>query len=422
MGWLGYEVNGQSPNQTELIADLVYITSTASGSAYATSMYAAGYVWHEQPFWQSISRTAAGKIQANSNFPDGLPFIMSQVHKAGMKENLYVGVGVTTCGAAAFTGEYDYEYPDCVYFYSLGVDGIDDDWCNPTDGSGNPLDPQTQYTIFSNAMYAAGMQALFNVSEYGINNPQYWAPAISNTWRISGDVDNTGGWGATYGPCALFLAQTTVNFASGAGHWAYGGGLVAGWEGSLSTDQARAGAYMNFFLPEPIWAQNTPGSTSAADLLIIENPETIAINQDAAAFPCGFPVRDYGAGRQIYARPLAAPYHVAVLDLNNNVVTNTAQVNWTDLGFPATLTATVRNAGDRHTVGNLSGSVAESVSATGANIYVIDFSQNYPVPGGWDLFPLYRTPGEPLVWAWWHGNKVFEDEKYRNLPVLASRR
>ena len=392
MGWLSYEVYGELCNEANILGAVTYISTTASGSPGpygATSMLQAGYNLVEFPYWQATTRTAGGAIQPNVHYPDGMAYVISQIHAASMGIKIYTGAGVTACGSVGYQGSYGNWPADIATFKSWGMgtgDGLDDDWCNPTDGSGNPLDPQTQYTIAHNAMYNAGANFIFNVSEYGINTPQLWAPAIGNSWRISGDVDNSG-WDYPYSPLGLFYSQIAVNSYSGPGHWAYGGGVLPGWDGGNTTDQVRADFYLMAALPTNIWAQNTPYSTSASDLAILENSEVIALLKNWSTASLAL-AKSYGSGRYVYQRPLTNPNQTLVLTLNDNAAATPVPINWTDIGWSSALTATVRNAGDHRSWGSYCGSFSEGVSATGANIYVLDFTAPTPTP----------TPSSPPIY------------------------
>eukprot|EP00729_Bicosta_minor_P004665 gene4665-33737_t len=143
-------------------------------------------------------------------FPRGIPWLVEQVHNAGMLFGLYLASGNQTCNPGGrpyrIPGSWDVDKPNGHYtedaqtMADWGVDYIKLDWC------GFGVTPDTvgkhdgrqcgenitedeckerRFTAFGDALNKTG-KPIYLAASSMIGTPQ-WAPKVLNSWRIGGD-------------------------------------------------------------------------------------------------------------------------------------------------------------------------------------------------------------------------------------------
>ncbi|WP_171681431.1 cohesin domain-containing protein [Paenibacillus planticolens] len=261
--------------------------------------------------WQG-SRDANGKLTANkTKFPSGMKALSDYVHSKGLKIGIYTDIGQIGCGGN--TGSYGYYQQDVNQFTEWGYDYVKVDACG-ADAMG--LDFKTQYQQFKDALSQANPKRdiLFNICEWGKQQPWKWAPSIGNTWRVGYDIDNQG----DYWKGVLYEIDQTSPHAdvAGPGHFNDPDSLEVGviadkypGQKSLSYEESKANFSMWALLAAPLMlgldvtTLDEPGSYSSKFADIVTNAEVIAVDQDVAGIQ-GTKVAESTPGLQVYAKPL----------------------------------------------------------------------------------------------------------------------
>src|SRR6266540_4749039 len=165
----------------------------------ASGMKDAGYQYvNIDDGWWKGNRDAAGNITVDTTqWPGGMPAIADYIHSKGLKAGIYTDAGRAGCGfyfptghpAFPNTGSEGHYDQDFLQFSRWGFDYVKVDWCG---GDHEGLNPRTTYQSIADAISRAtaqtGRPLVFSVTEWGIQSPWDWAPAISNLWRTSGDI------------------------------------------------------------------------------------------------------------------------------------------------------------------------------------------------------------------------------------------
>lgn len=155
---------------------------------------------------------------------DGIKVVAGYVHSLGLKLGIYEDTGTATCQGLAGTYKgpngATYDTMDAQDFANWGVDYLKDDWCNVplSDVPGTTRDDKANYlyTQMSQALRATGRPIVFEAATLGDPGLSTftWAPAISNLWRTTTDINPS---------FASMLQNFTTNSAlaryAGPGHW-----------------------------------------------------------------------------------------------------------------------------------------------------------------------------------------------------------
>jgi hypothetical protein len=260
-----------------------------------------------------------------TDWPGGMSAIADYIHSKGLKAGIYTDAGRDGCGfyfptgrpAAPGTGSEGHYNQDFLQFAQWGFDYVKVDWCG---GNAEGLNPATTYQTISAAINRAttqtGRPMVFSVTEWGIQNPWDWAPAISDLWRTSGDIIFFGE--------SPSMARVLANFdaaqhpgAQSAGHYNDPDMLIAGLPG-FSDAQNRTHL--------SLWA--------------ISGAPLIAVDQDPLGRQ-GVKVAEDQSGRQVYRKVLSGSGRRAVVLLNRTGSAAAITARWSALGL--TGSASVRN-------------------------------------------------------------------------------
>lgn len=137
--------------------------------------------------WSSHRDTESQALVANAaKFPHGMAAISEFIHSKGMKFGMYSSAGIYTC--AGYPGSLGYEYIDASTFADWGIDYLKYDNCYNNGQSGSPFISHRRYAIMSQALASTGRPIVYSLCNWGEDNAWTWAPTISNSWRISGDI------------------------------------------------------------------------------------------------------------------------------------------------------------------------------------------------------------------------------------------
>ena len=335
------------------------VRATADAIA-SNGMKDAGYQFvNLDDCWQT-SRDAAGNIVADATkFPSGIKALADYVHSKGLKFGLYTDAGTRTC--AGRPGSLGHEYQDARTYASWGVDYVKEDWCNTLPGQ----DAEASYTLMRNALAASGRPIVFSICEWGSHKPWLWAGPIGNLWRATGDIQDCWDchktWGGN-GVVQILDQMDPIWTYSGPGHWNDPDMLEVG-NGGMTTEEDRAHFSMWALFSAPLMVGTDVVHMSAATRDILENKAVIAIDQDPLGQQ-GHRVWKDG-DREVWSKQLADGGRAVVL-LNRGAAPAQITAQWTDIGYPSSVAATVRDLWTGKEVTGQKGSYAADVPGDAA--------------------------------------------------------
>jgi alpha-galactosidase len=312
--------------------------------------------------WQS-SRDADGNIVVDSNhFPSGIKALADYVHSKGLKFGLYSDAGTLTC--AKRPGSIGHEYQDALQYAKWGVDYLKEDWCSTLPGQS----AESSYTLMRDALADAakktGHPILFSLCEWGSNKPWLWAGPIGNTWRSTGDIqdcwDCKKDWGGNGVVQIIDLLDPIYSYA-GPGHWNDPDMLEVG-NGKMTAEEDRSHFSLWALLAAPLLAGNDIANMSADTKQILLNKEVIAVDQDALGIQ-GHRVKKSG-DLEVWSKQLADGGRAVIL-LNRGASTASISADWSDIGYPASVKATVRDLWAKKDVGRFAANYTAQVPSHG---------------------------------------------------------
>ena len=142
-------------------------------------------------------RDSHGALQVNTTlYPGGMKSFGDAIHGMGLKFGIYSDAGAQQCCSRLFPnaddGSLDHEEQDAALFASWGVDFVKHDDCGSEVRS---------YAAMRDALNKTGRKIFYSV--HTVTSPlQPGLPEIANSWRTTGDIDNTyvsGGGGDPWG-------------------------------------------------------------------------------------------------------------------------------------------------------------------------------------------------------------------------------
>jgi alpha-galactosidase len=286
--------------------------------------------------WQT-ARDEAGNIVADpERFPSGIKALADYIHSKGMKFGIYTDAGTMTC--AKRPGSVGHEYQDAKQYANWGVDYLKEDWCSTLPGQSS----ESSYTLMRNALEAAGRPILFSICEWGATKPWLWAGSVGNMWRATPDIqdcwDCKKPWGGN-GVTQILDQMDGIESYAGPGHWNDPDMLEVG-NGGMTKEEYRAHFSMWAMFSAPLLAGNDISNMTADTKEILLNKEVIAIDQDALGQQ-GRRVKKMG-DLEIWSKQLHDGGRAVAL-LNRGAAAAKISVAWSDIGYPDTLTASVRD-------------------------------------------------------------------------------
>jgi alpha-galactosidase len=324
----------------------------------ASGMRDAGYQYIViDDCWQ-VDRDGKGNIIADGKtFPSGIKALADYVHSKGLKFGIYSDAGTKTC--AGRPGSWGYEFQDARQYAEWGVDYLKYDWCNNGDQNS-----EAAYSRMRDALLASGRPIVFSICEWGSTKPWLWAKDTGNLWRTTGDIqdfwEGKKDWGGL-GVVQILDLQAGLEGCSGPGHWNDPDMLEVG-NGGMTATEYRAHFSLWCLLAAPLMAGNDLRTMTPETRDILTNKEVIAVDQDPLGKQ-GSRVRRDGDS-EVWARPLADGSRAVIL-LNRGLKPATIAVDWTELGYPRTLDAKVRDLWQHKDVGTFKGSFSVSVAGHG---------------------------------------------------------
>jgi alpha-galactosidase len=344
MGWNSWNRFACNVNE-----DLV---KSAADALVSSGMKDAGYEYVViDDCWQ-VSRDAAANIVADAKtFPSGIKALADYVHSKGLKFGIYSDAGTMTC--AKRPGSRGHEYQDALQYAAWGVDYLKYDWCNT--GTENA---QAAYSTMRDALKAAGRPIVFSLCEWGSNKPWLWARDVGNLWRTTGDIADC--WNCKKDQLSwtqILDLQVGLESYAGPGHWNDPDMLEVG-NGGMTAIEYRSHFSLWCLLAAPLMAGNDLKSMSVEINEILTNKEVIAVDQD----PLGMEGRrvSKNGDSEVWAKQMKDGSRAVVL-LNRGVSEAEISVSWEDLGYPAHLSAAVRDLWAKKDLGKSTGTFSARV-------------------------------------------------------------
>jgi alpha-galactosidase len=350
MGWNSWNKFGCHVNEA--------LIRSAADQIVASGMRAAGYQYVViDDCWQG-ERDADGNIQPDAKlFPSGIKALADYVHSRGLKFGIYTDAGTRTCaGRAASRG---HEFQDARQYAAWGVDYLKEDWCNT--GTQNA---EASYTTMHEALVATGRPIVLSICEWGAAKPYLWGKEVGgNLWRTTGDIADKFEGKDDYRIGMVDIVDMNADLYSyaGPGHWNDPDMLQIG-NGGMTPVEYRTHFSMWAMMAAPLMAGNDLSAMSEDTKSILMNKEVIAVDQDPLGEAGRRVWRD--GNLEIWSRNLAGGYRAVVL-LNRGTTTRNITVHWTDIGYPDSLNAQIRDLWKAKDMGSAKSSYTAEVASHG---------------------------------------------------------
>ena len=351
MGWNSWNKFGCNVDET--------LIRNVADNMVSSGLKDAGYEYLViDDCWQ-VGRDAQGNIIPDpKKFADGIKALADYVHSKGLKFGIYSDAGTGTCQNRP--GSRGYEFQDARQYAAWGVDYLKYDWCNHS-----TQNSEASYSIMRDALAKSGRPIVFSLCEWGSTKPWLWAKDVGNLWRSTGDIINKWSgsekWGGNGVVQILDMVEGTESYA-GPGHWNDPDMLEVG-NGVLTDTEARAHFSMWCILAAPLMAGNDIRSMNAETKAILTQKDLISVDQDPLGIQ-GHRVSKEG-DLEVWSKQLSDGGRAVAL-LNRSEGEKTISVAWQQIGYPASLKASVKDLWTGKSTPNVEGKYSASVPSHGA--------------------------------------------------------
>eukprot|EP01018_Ginkgo_biloba_P033905 Gb_08854 [translate_table: standard] len=297
--------------------------------------------------WAELKRGKDGRLVGrNSTFPSGIKALADYVHSKGLKLGIYSDAGYLTC--AGQPGSLGHEQEDAKIFAEWGVDYLKYDNCN-TDGT----KPEIRYPKMRDALLKTGRPIFYSLCEWGRDHPATWADKVGNSWRTTGDINNS--WDSI--TSRADLNNKWAHYA-GPGGWNDPDMLEVG-NGDVAREEYRSHFSIWALMKAPLLIGCDVRSMSKGTVQILSNQEVIAVNQDPLGIQ-GQKVSKHD-DLEVWAGRLSNQRVVVIL-WNRSSSRATITAKWEHIGLHPSVEVRVRNLW-RHEdlAANRKGSLTSSV-------------------------------------------------------------
>ncbi|CED85437.1 alpha-galactosidase [Phaffia rhodozyma] len=242
--------------------------------------------------WHASARHSDGRPKEDpTKFPRGLSALVDDIHNLGLKAGIYSSAGIYTCGLEF--GSLGYEEIDAKAYADWGFDYLKYDNCFSAGQFGTAKLSYDRYKLMSNALVNTGRDIFYSICNWGQDQSWMWATTISNSYRMSGDIDDTFNQQKDWCP---FDANSNAPEGHGCsianilekaspilqkqvrGAWADLDMLEVG-NGGMSTDEYIVHFTMWALLKSPLILGNDLTNMDEVAKNIVSNKALIAINQ-----------------------------------------------------------------------------------------------------------------------------------------------
>ncbi|WP_417360475.1 glycoside hydrolase family 27 protein [Gallaecimonas pentaromativorans] len=244
--------------------------------------------------WQG-QRGADGQIRPNSRFPD-MKSLADYVHGKGLKLGIYSSPGPKTC--AGYEGSYGHIQQDAATYAAWGIDYLKYDLCSGEAFYQSAEQIRASYQEMGQALRATGRAIVYSLCEYGRGDVGSWGRNVGgHLWRTTGDIEDKYQVMAKLG----FDGNGSPQHA-GPGGWNDPDMLEVG-NGGMSVEEYRTHMTLWAMSAAPLLMGHDLRNMDRQTASLLENPEVIAIDQDALGIQ-GQAVRKED-GAEIWVKPLA---------------------------------------------------------------------------------------------------------------------
>ena len=347
MGWNSWNHFHCSINAT--------VVQETADAFISTGLYKYGYQYVNIDDCWAESRDSQGIVHPDPvAFPD-MAGLVQYVHSKGLKFGLYSDAGTKTC--AGRPGSLNFETQDADTYAKWEVDYLKYDNCNNEE-----ISPEKRYPIMRDALNKTGRPIFYSLCEWGQDNPATWAPAVGNSWRTTGDIQDN--WDSMIGRADL--NNDWWSYAAPGG-WNDPDMLEIG-NGGMSVTEYETHFSLWCLMKAPLLIGTDVHKMSDDTFRILTNTEVIAVNQDSLGIQGNKTKID--GDKEIWAGPLANNSH-AVLLLNRGSSSTAITADWTDFGLDPSTEASVRDIWQHKDLGTMKGNVTATVASHGVVMYRI---------------------------------------------------
>lgn len=294
-------------------------------------------------------RDADGNIIPHpKRFPNGMRAVADYIHAKGLKAGIYSDAGLNTCASiwdadtiGVGMGMYNSERKDIGQFLGdWDFDFLKVDWCG---GQVMDLDEETRYTLIGSLIDDIKPEAIYNVCRWEF--PGKWVINTADSWRISGDINNTF-------ESILHIIDLNADL------WKYAGpGHVNDMDmlqvgRGMSYEEDKAHFSMWCMMASPLLAGNDLRNMSKETIEILTNREMIKINQDPLVYQARRLQKEEDL--EVWARPLGSTIggEVAVALLNRSEEPTDIEFTMNLIGIDAEAPYSVLNIWDEEELNN----------------------------------------------------------------------
>ncbi|KAJ1383006.1 Glycosyl hydrolase, all-beta [Sesbania bispinosa] len=350
MGW-----NSWNHFNCQIDEDLIRETADAMVSMGLATL---GYQYvNIDDCWGELNRDSQGNLVPKaSTFPSGIKALSDYVHSKGLKLGIYSDAGNQTC-SKRMPGSLGHEVQDAKTFASWGIDYLKYDNCE-----NNDISPRKRYPPMSEALLNSGRPIFFSLCEWGSEDPATWAKSVGNSWRTTGDIEDT--WDSM-----ISRADQNDKWASyaGPGGWNDPDMLEVG-NGGMTTEEYRAHFSIWALAKAPLLIGCDIRALDATTKEILTNTEVIAVNQDKLGVQ-GKKVKSKN-DLEVWAGPLS-DNKLAVILWNRSSSKATVTASWSDLGLETGTSIDARDLWAHSTQSSVSGEISAELDTHACKIYVL---------------------------------------------------
>ncbi|XP_075670612.1 alpha-galactosidase 3 isoform X1 [Castanea sativa] len=262
MGWNSWNFFACNINET--------VIKETADALISTGLADLGYVYlNIDDCWSNITRNSEGQLVPDpKSFPSGIKSLADYVHAKGLKLGIYSDAGAFTCEVRP--GSLFHETDDAESFASWGVDYLKYDNCFNLG-----IKPEKRYPPMRDALNATGRTIFYSLCEWGEDDPALWAGRVGNSWRTTGDINDS--WASM-----TTIADLNDKWAAyaGPGGWNDPDMLEVG-NGGMTYQEYRAHFSIWALMKAPLLVGCDVRNMTAETYEILTNREIIAVNQDS---------------------------------------------------------------------------------------------------------------------------------------------
>ena len=300
-------------------------------------------------------------------FPKGMKELADYIHSKRLKAGFYSEAGENTCGSqysgqpgGVGGGMYGHDQQDAdLFFKNWGFDFLKVDYCG---GRVQKLDEKTRYTEIRKAIDNTGRDVNFNICRWQF--PGTWVTTLSDSWRMSNDINFTPGSKAKWRSVIGIINQNKylAQYAS-PGHYNDMDMLEVGRGMSFEEDKSHFTMWCILSSPLALGCDMT--KMSGETKTILTNKEIIALNQDMAGLQAHLIYENDSV--QIWAKNMkdrqSKEFAVAMLNLSARPAV--LSVRWKDLNIVGK--ATVRDLWSHADLGSVDSVFSATVQGHGVS-------------------------------------------------------